>query len=549
MKRTRRITSLFLALALSLGCIGTAFADETNTVSSPGGSAEAAVMLTVTEDPMTNVFSATIPAVIPVAVDTKGDVFTPSNVQIINNNVYRGIKASDIHVTPSNGWVLADYNTGIFTTQNGRNFSVSLRGDTADPSTGDFVLTQDNWNVGAGATLPIPMGMKVDPQSSVGNTSSIATISFTLDWSDNGTSEDPVIPPEKDYYEITFDAGENGSFKDQSTSLEISKAELAEKGTIRVSFPTVYPNSGYAFNHWVIVGADGSETDVGETIYLSGDITIKAVCAPRDHDVYITWYGGEHGSVVDNSGKAQSSWTQGIDAVGGSFNYSAPAVTPDDGWVVDKWVNTVDGSDIANGNLKPISGNNFSVMAIYKSSAISVTYRVANAWASTVKLIDPDSKEDVSTITQVIYPDSDGRFTVSFPNFSTDENLILDKWVNTNSGSDTETSGIEFDGNSRTVDLTLCMKAAPTIYAHPHALAGGTLDNENEILIPYQQTVSMPSCIPNPGYKFDTWCYANGDPIGFDEEKQMYSLNNSYGVESADGTRLDIDIYARFIPA
>lgn len=120
-------------------------------------------------------------------------------------------------------------------------------------------------------------------------------------------------------------------------------------GSMSVTFPLAYADAGYAFDKWVIVNSDGSETDVENKINLSGDMTLRAKFKVREaNTVYVTYYAGEHGQIKSADGSLKSVETEDIQTTG-SFTISPPEIVADEGWRLTGWVNTVDGSSLDDG--------------------------------------------------------------------------------------------------------------------------------------------------------------------------------------------------------
>lgn len=542
MSFTKRILSAVLSAILSTSCM-TVYANETSTVETNGGSAEAAVTLKVGESPLASVFSATIPAVIPAAVDTKGVVTVPNNIEIRNNNAYRGIVATDISVQTSGGWNLDDYNSGDFTTVNGRNIGLSLRGDEADERTGKVTLSEGNWAINAGSSLPIDLGLKVNPQSNVGSVGSVATISFTLDWGE-GEVPDLPDPSERDFYRLTFVTDEHGSFKDQAKTKDIKKTDLADGQTVKVTFPAVYPADGYAFDKWVLV-QDGVESDLSDVIHLSGDITLRAKTMVRETGyAYFTYYAGEHGKIKDTDGQLKSVVTRKVAITGGSLSVPRVDVVADDKWGFRGFVDIKTGSSTLSSDGK----NNYFAVATYEDAAITVTYRCEHPNA---KIVDPATGNHVSILTSTIYPGADGRFSVSFPSIYTDGSVEAGDWVNTKTGTNATGSGakMEWVEQNKSFDFSVTIRNAPKTYVHPSAGTGGTISSTDEIYIPFGTTTSMPTATPNPGYRFDGWYYADGARMQMGSNGTDYMLEDEHGTVNQDRTRIDFNIVAKFVTA
>lgn len=228
----------------------------------------------------------------------------------------------------------------------------------------------------------------------------------------------------------------------------------------------------------------------------------------------------------------------------GSFTISPPTIVADDGWRFAGWINTADGSSASSGLVND-GKNNYSLTAVYESSAITVTFRCNTEGA---ELIDPETDERVSLLTQTIYPDASGSISVQFPTTVTDGTIRLDKWINTASGNAaTGTDGsIEMDSTNRTMDFTAVFKETPKTYLQPSAGEGGTITSTDEIYVASGSTVSLPGTNANNGYEFVTWCYADGTPMT--KVGDNYQLDDSYGVLDEETNHLNFAIYAKFQP-
>lgn len=186
MKKNIRILAAVLCMVMTLSCGVTAFAaapsvTETDTITTAGGTGDAQLQLTVVYPSGTihgDTFSAVVPAVIPISGEVgSSDAVCPTNAKIINNNVERAIRVTDIQMT-SGTWTVVDYDNGNFET--GKNVSMSFNGCKADQS-GNVALT-GNWVVAADGELPLSLTAKISKQSKPVSTTQIATVSFTLGW-------------------------------------------------------------------------------------------------------------------------------------------------------------------------------------------------------------------------------------------------------------------------------------------------------------------------------------------------------------------------------
>lgn len=189
--RYKRFCASLCALLAAINCFPVFAAEEEsaqNQILESGGNGLTQVDLTVTENPLASIFSATIPAVIPAAVDSSGIVTVPDNIAIRNNNAFKGIQVTEIAIEPADTWELANFDSGDFSEMNGKQLSLSLRGDVASDESQKIGLSTDNWNIGASDSLNIPMELKISPQNRIGSLGNIASIVFTLDWWDGTTT-------------------------------------------------------------------------------------------------------------------------------------------------------------------------------------------------------------------------------------------------------------------------------------------------------------------------------------------------------------------------
>lgn len=196
MKRTRQLLTA-LALVSALTAATPAFAADistfaapippsvssTQTITTAGGTGEAALQLTVVNASGVggDVFSATVPAIIPITVSTSGEVTAPTNARIVNNNYDRAIEVKSITLAGANGWTTADYTSGDFSTRDGKRLAMSFNGDASNGA-GAVALTADAWQIAADGTLPLALDAKVPLQSKSGAVGQVATVSFVLGW-------------------------------------------------------------------------------------------------------------------------------------------------------------------------------------------------------------------------------------------------------------------------------------------------------------------------------------------------------------------------------
>lgn len=193
-KLHKKLIALQIIAITSLLSITQAFAmtgfDE---VTKAGNTGQAVVTIEVVadssgEDPV--LFSAYVPAALPIKVDKDGNVHTPSNAAIINGVATKGIAVTNIQASLDNGWQAKNWNTDFSTLpENSKYVGLKLRQDTLS-NDGSFSLTTNDWKIPKGSYIDLNMDAKLPPQS-VNQKSDAAVLSFTLDWSGDNTTTGP----------------------------------------------------------------------------------------------------------------------------------------------------------------------------------------------------------------------------------------------------------------------------------------------------------------------------------------------------------------------
>ncbi len=192
-KLHKKLVALQMIAITSLLSISQVFAmtgfDEVTTA---GNTGQSTVNIEVTadseEDP--TLFSAYIPATLPIKVDKDGNVHTPSNAAIVNGVATKGIAVTNIQANLDNNWQAENWNTDFSALpENSKYVGLKLRGDTLS-NDGSFSLTSNNWRIPKNSYIDLNMDAKLPPQS-VNQKSDAAVLSFTLDWSGDDTSTGP----------------------------------------------------------------------------------------------------------------------------------------------------------------------------------------------------------------------------------------------------------------------------------------------------------------------------------------------------------------------
>lgn len=228
------------------------------------------------DNPEADTFSVTVPASIPIQMDVDGNIEISQTLKIINGND-KAIKCTGIDVGLDTNWDAIDFDTDLSTLVDGdKKVSLAFRGDKLD-SLGTMAVTEDSWNFAANDSLPINAAAKI-PKQAKGYTSSVASIDWTFDWSDNTDSSDPTIgedlndkPAVSDKYTVKFFAPEGAVIKG-SEVVEVEKGES-------VTLPDVEP---YGIREEVSGWKEADNTIITDkTITVNKDMDLTAVLNAR----------------------------------------------------------------------------------------------------------------------------------------------------------------------------------------------------------------------------------------------------------------------------
>lgn len=179
-----------LAGVLSVSSVVPAFAydpgDTANCdhVTTAGGVGNAAVMLTVEDREEPVIFSAYVPAELPIAIDANGDVTVPQNAKIINGVETLPIEVEAIDVTMEDDWTLASMDTDMsLEAKDTKKVAMEVLGqDLSD--TDSFSPAK----IEAGSKIALNMKANLPDQSASSQTK-IATIGFTVNWWEDDVDE------------------------------------------------------------------------------------------------------------------------------------------------------------------------------------------------------------------------------------------------------------------------------------------------------------------------------------------------------------------------
>ena len=223
------------ALALSLMATSTLPALAAGTTQVVGGESgqgtgNSKVTLEVLEaEP--DVMVATVPVELPIVMDGKGKITVASDAKITNASTNRSIQVSKITAALAEGWEAADYNDDFANMEEGtKKVALALRGDTLSTEDSAFALSDDNWNIGTDDSLKLNMGAKLPKQGASAKTE-IATISFTLNWTEDNKSTSDSLTGASDQNQ--------GTAEDNTPNTANGSSMLAEAAS----------NAGYSWSN------------------------------------------------------------------------------------------------------------------------------------------------------------------------------------------------------------------------------------------------------------------------------------------------------------
>lgn len=183
MYQFKKGAAAILAGVLSVSSVVPAFAatpadtENYDHVTTAGNKGNAAVTLTVEDREQPVIFSAYVPAELPIAIDANGDVTVPQNAKIINGVETLPIEVEAIDVTMDNGWELTSMDTDMsLEAKDTKKIAMEVLGQ--DLSDADSFSPA---KIEANGELPLGMQAKLPDQSASSQTK-LATIGFTVNW-------------------------------------------------------------------------------------------------------------------------------------------------------------------------------------------------------------------------------------------------------------------------------------------------------------------------------------------------------------------------------
>lgn len=123
--------------------------------------------------------TATVPAFLPVTVDSQGEA-TVSDEAVITNGSSFGLAVSSVQVIPGNGWTLVDYDHDFNTDKvNQRNIAFQVNNQSAGA---DGRITIPDWRVPAGGSSAVQYACKLSAQGAHMTNKAAATVTFCVEW-------------------------------------------------------------------------------------------------------------------------------------------------------------------------------------------------------------------------------------------------------------------------------------------------------------------------------------------------------------------------------
>lgn len=481
----KKFLSLLLSLCMVMGLATQAFA--------AGNSTDVLLESDVTAPDVLNVV---VPAEIPIHMSAAGDIQVASTLAIENKSS-KAVEVQAVRAEGKNGWAILDWDADFSDKPTGtKDLALSFRGDGTG-SDGQIALTSGNWRIEKDGSLPIEAGAKLPLQTETAKTS-IATVYWTVDFADGGSSVDPDPDP-GDGIEIAVLPGKHG-MADTDVLYPDADGLVAE-------YPGVTADTGYDFTHF-------ADADTGDTVDTSTVYTVDGAIRP----MFELKSGWTSVSVPETPGvtfEPKDDPEILIDPDG--VVQVVPDVKPDDGYKTDGFVDETTGESVVPG----------SVIDITINITINVYPDGGNPGGGDEP--DPDDK----TVTVPVLPgehgsaDADSVTTGSdgkidpFPGTTPDEGYVFDHWEDQD-GNPVDGGTVLDDGDSikpvfkpdpdYKPDLTVTVDILPGEHGTCEILTV-TTTSEGKIH-------TYPDVTPDEGWVLDHWENQDGE---FVDENTVWS--------------------------
>lgn len=476
----KKFLSLVLSLCMTIGLATQAFA--------AGGSTDVLLESDVTAP---DVLDIVVPAEIPIHMSAAGEIFVARTLAIENRSS-KAVEIQAVRAEGKNGWAILDWDADFSDKPTGtKDLALSFRGDGTGAD-GSVELTDGNWRIEKDGNLPIEAGAKLPLQTETAKTS-IATVYWTVDFADGGSSVDPDPDP-GDGIEITVLPGKHG-MADTDVLYPDADGLVAE-------YPGVTADTGYDFTHF----ADASTGDTVDTSTVyTADGAIRPMFAlksgwtsvPVPETPGVTFEPKDDPEIlIDPDGVVQV----------------VPGVKPDDGYKTDGFVDGNTGEPVGPGSVIDIN------------ITINITINVYPDGSNPGGGDEPDPGD--KTVTVPVLPGEHGSADADsvttgpdgkidpFPGTTPDEGYLFDHWEDQD-GNPVDGDTVLDDGDSikpvfkpdpdYTPDKTVTVDILPGEH--------GTCDILTVTTTSEGKIHTYPDVTPDEGWVLDHWENQDGESV------------------------------------
>jgi len=286
-----------------------------------------------------------------------------------------------------------------------------------------------------------------------------------------------VTPPEEDNsHRISFVPGGNGVINDDSP------VWTDEDGKI-TSLPDVTPDEGYVFDKWL---NDDTNEEVSVGDKLPGDVTLRPVFVENPAELCtISFVDSKNGEIDDPTP---------ISAYAGTMLTSLPAATPDEGYRLDRWLNT---ETMARVEVGDQINESMTVMPVFADTSLKK--------APNLLAVRPGDNGSVDT--DMVETDENGEVT-TLPEPIPDKGYVFNQWIIINTGDIINIGDII---NSDVVIRPVFGKDPDADKDNTHTMTPvdgdhGTINDKSPIQTEPDGTIGdLPSTTPDEGYELDKW--------------------------------------------
>lgn len=478
----KKFLSLVLSLCMAMGLATQAFA--------AGESGSTDVMFT--SDVMApDVLNIVVPAEIPIHMSAAGEIQIARTLAIENRSS-KAVEIQAVRAEGKNGWAILDWESDFSDKPTGtKDLALSFRGDGTDAE-GLVALSDGNWLVEKDGSLPIEADAKLPMQTETAKTS-IATVYWTVDFADGGSSVDPDPDP-GDGIEITVLPGKHG-MADTDVLYPDADGLVAE-------YPDVTADTGYDFTHFADVATGDT---VGTSTVYTADGAIRPMfelksgwtSVPVPETPGVTFEPKDDPEIlIDPDGVVQV----------------VPDVKPDDGYKTDGFVDGNTGEPVGPGSVIDID------------ITINITINVYPDGSNPGGGDEPDPGD--KTVTVPVLPGEHGSADADsvttgpdgkidpFPGTTPDEGYVFDHWEDQD-GNPVDGDTVLDDGDSIKPVFKPDPDYKPDLRVTVDILPGehGTCDILTVTTTSEGKIHTYPDVTPDEGWLLDHWENQDGETV------------------------------------